>query len=213
MISLLVPDSPTTLSALRTTLQTRGHLRLAPALPEAFAVACLRVLRATPHTATQHVDPDSGHQLWRYAWEPGTDCTDHPLCDLGHALAVALPQLVGHDLTTGLPLVSDVYRKGAFADPFDARTHSATLTARERPATHLALLHLTTQAWPRTWGGHLEASGGEAFAPAWNTLDLIDLMGPMGLTGPTAHPRLRLPLLEHHVGPPDGFTVSVALHL
>ena len=63
-----------------------GFARLHPALPEQLAVLVHRALRSAPHAPTQHVDPDRGHQLWRYGWEPGTDCTDHPLCDLGHAL-------------------------------------------------------------------------------------------------------------------------------
>ena len=47
----------------RSALETRGHLRLSPALPERFAVAVLQTLRAAPHLPTQHVDPEQGHQL------------------------------------------------------------------------------------------------------------------------------------------------------
>lgn len=184
----------------------QGHARLSPALPEHLAVLALRALRSAPHTATQLVDDTRGHQLWRYGWEPGTDCTDHPLCDLGHALAQDLPRLFGRALTLG-PLVSDHHKKGAFIDPYDARLEAfplAPLPPTLKPATHLVALHFVTQPWPESWGGHLRRiDSAETFAPTWNTLDLFDL------THATTFSR---PLLEHHVGVTAGFTLTTTLH-
>lgn len=186
--------------------RSRGHARLSPALPERLAVLALRALRSAPHTPTQLVDDTRGHQLWRYGWEPGTDCTDHPLCDLGHALARDLPRILGRPLTLG-PLVSDHHKKGAFTDPFDARLEAfplAPLPPELRPATHLVALHLVTQPWPELWGGHLQrVDSAETFAPTWNTLDLFDL--ERGQT-------FARPLLEHHVGVTTGFTLTTTLH-
>jgi len=204
---LLLPDSATTLTALRTTWQTRGHLRLTPPLPEAFAVACLRVLRATTHTATQHVDPESGHQLWRYAWEPGTDCSDHPLCDLGHTLTNTLTApataraLFDRDLLPSpSPMISTQLRKSCFADPW----------AELDPAHSIAFaLHLTTAPWPAHWGGHLERitdahAHFDSHAPTWNALDLFDLAAPH--QAPTWR---RLPLITEHV---EGYLITGTLN-
>ena len=171
--------------------RTHGHIRLTPAIPERLAVFALRALRAAPHQASQHLDPDDGHQLWRYAWEPGTNCEEeHPLCDLGHMLAHDLAR-IAPSLVMGLPLVSDQYKKGMFADPWDASS--------PRRAAILCQLHLVPAPWPEVWGGHLERLG-TGFAPLWNTLDLFDL---------DAHSILRRPLLTQHV---DGYTVSALLH-
>ncbi|HRE92463.1 MAG TPA: hypothetical protein PK095_25325 [Myxococcota bacterium] len=192
---------PTTLPAPTPDL---GHTRLCPALPERLAVQVLRALRSAPHTPTQHVDASRGHQLWRYGWEPGTDCSD-----LGHALLRDLPRLIGRPLRLG-PLVSDHHKKGAFIDPFDARTESfplAPLPPELGPAAYLVELHLVTQPWPATWGGRLSRLDPDAAplttAPDWNTLDLFDL---------THGATFSRPLLEHHVGVTAGFTLMTTLH-
>lgn len=190
--------------------RSRGHARLSPALPERLAVLALRALRAAPHTATQLVDDTRGHQLWRYGWEPGTDCTDHPLCDLGHALARDLPRLIDDPGPWVLgPLVSDHHKKGAFTDPFDARLEAFPLAPLplSSPARYLVQLHLVTQPWPESSGGHLTrleaADGPTCSAPDWNTLDVFDL---------THSPSFSRPLLEHHVGVTAGFTLTTTLH-
>lgn len=195
----------------------RGHLRLSPAIPERLAVLALRALRAVPHTPTQHVDPERGHQLWRFGWEPGTDCSDHPLCELGRALALDLPRLLGRPVRLG-QLVSDHHQKGAFADPWDARHEALPLAPLGAPAAYLVVLHLVTQPWPTSWGGHLlrvDADGTadrrpsglarppERFAASWNTLDLFDL----GRASTFVRP-----LLEHHVGVTASFTLTATLH-
>jgi hypothetical protein len=193
-------------AALPDSWRAHGYARLQPALPERLAVLALRALRAAPHTPTQHVDPDRGHQLWRYGWEPGTDCTDHPLCDLGHALHRDLPQLIGEPGLVLGPLVSDHHKKGAFIDPFDARLENfpfAPLPGRS-PARVLVQLHLVTQPWPASWGGDLtRLDDGLTLAPEWNALDLFDLA--RGAT-------FVRPLLEHHVGVTAGFTLTTTLH-
>lgn len=187
--------------------RSRGHARLSPALPEGLAVLALRALRAAPHTATQLVDDTRGHQLWRYGWEPGTDCTDHPLCDLGHALARDLPRLLGDPGPWVLgPLVSDHHKKGAFTDPFDARLEAFPLAPlpTSSPSRYLVRLHLVTQPWPESWGGYLRRlEDAETFAPTWNALDLFDLSRG-------AH--FECPLLEDHAGVSAGFTLTTTLH-
>lgn len=187
----------------RSALETRGHLRLSPALPERFAVAVLQTLRAAPHIATQYPDPEHGHQLWRYGWDPdhSGDCIDHPLCELGRGLAHDVPRLIGIALTT-LALTSDLYRKGLFIDPWDASLETMPQTPLPRTASFFVQLHLVTQTWPRSWGGHLERLGtGESFAPEWNTLDLFDLR----------QSGFQRPLLLEHVGQTTGFTLTALL--
>lgn len=194
----------------------RGHLRQSPAIPERLAVLALRALRAVSHTPTQRVDPERGHQLWRFGWEPGTDCSDHPLCELGRALAHDLPRLLGRPLRLG-QLVSDHHKKGAFSDPWDARHEALPLAPLGAPAPYLVALHLVTQPWATSWGGQLLrldtetphrgrpgfAKPPEAFAATWNTLDLFDLS--------CASTFVR-PVLEHHVGVTASFTITATLH-
>lgn len=167
---------------------TTRHVRLSPALPEAFAVRCLRALRAAEHQASADLDPTSGHQRWIFAFEPGTDCDDHPLCDLGRALTRDIPPLLARldarmgALTARWPLTSHRLDKGSFADPWVPEM------------AVLARLHLAPAPWPEAWGGHLEHltrdGATHRHAPVWNTLDLFDL---------SPGDRLALTLLDHHV--------------
>jgi len=189
---------------LREEWQARGAVRVEPAFPEARAVDFMRALRGTTHVAEQRVDPVSGLQRWRYGWEPGSDCVDHPLCELGRGLwgdvRAWVAALTGRALVAPpeSTLVCDEARKASFVDPWDEAAPGSAVAMR---------VHLCTAPWPQTWGGHLErlerADGPvvDRWAPAWNALDLFDL----GAGRPTWR---RVPMIDRHV---QGFVVAAVL--
>ena len=179
----------------------QGAARLEPAFPEARAVELLRALRGSEHLAGQRVDPETGLQLWRVGWEPGNDCVDHPLCELGRWLsgegAAWVTALTGRALMVSPDpmLISDKACKAAFADPWDDAAPGRAVAFR---------VHLHPATWPVAWGGHLERLEGpdgpvvDRWAPAWNALDLFDL----ALGRPTWR---RLPMIDRHV---EGYVIS-----
>jgi len=222
----LAPSAFTDLTRARlsATFAEHGHARLSPALPEAFAVLCLRALRAADFIADQRVDPDLGYQIWRFDWDPAhaaaphasahppthtSACVDHPLCALGRAFQRELHPWV--EAVTGLalaradaPFEAQRLAKGGFVDPV------STPARPDAPHRVAAVLHLATAPWPESWGGHYEVAaqtspldegtildGPLVLAPEWNALDLIDLRRT---------PWHRVPLLTRHV---DAFRVTL----
>lgn len=204
---MLLPrwSRPEVIEALRVEWQSRGAVRLGPAFPEARAVDFMRALRGVEHVAEQRVDPVHGLQRWRYGWEPGSDCVDHPLCELGRWLRgdgrAWVATLIGQSLAAAPEsmLVCDEARKASFVDPWDEAAPGSAVAVR---------VHLCTAPWPQTWGGHLErlerADGPvvDRWAPAWNALDLFDL----GAGRPTWR---RLPMIDRHV---EGWTIHAVMH-
>jgi len=222
----LAPTAHTDLARarLRQSFAEHGHARLAPALPEAFAVECLRALRAADFIADQRVDPDLGYQIWRFDWDPShadlpdasgdtpthtTACVDHPLCALGRAFQRELHPWVEAVTDLALaradaPFEAQRLGKGGFVDPV-----AAAVGPGQRPRV-AAVLHLATAPWPESWGGHYEVATRtmpldegtvldrpRVLAPDWNTLDLVDL---------ARYPWHRVPLLTRHV---DAFRVMI----
>lgn len=204
---MLLPHhlAPEALAATSQQLAERGSARLSPAFAEARAVRYLRALQQADFRAGQRVDARDGYQIWRFGWVPGVGC-DHPLCELGRWLAgdavTTVAQLTGQDLAPSPEpmLHADRANKATFRDPWDA---AAEVHGREV----LVLVHLTTASWPAGWGGHLErmdARDGavvERLAPAWNTIDVVDLRHRARW--------LHEPLIDRHV---LGYRVAYGYH-
>lgn len=190
-------------AALAETFRRQGRVRVPDAFREAEAARWLGALQASEHRPLFLHDPRApGYQVWRFAWQPGEDACDHPLCELGRWVhGDALPFL---EAVTGLELrperrelTSDSLAKGTFWDAYDEGGGGAALALQ---------IQLAPAAWPASWGGHMELLAGpdgplvERVPPAWNALDLYDVRRPGAWR--------RLPLIVKHL---DGFVVAATL--